>query len=227
MYESMTARLEKRLSYGVRFMFNYTWSKKLDKLSYLNPQDTSLEKRISVDDRPQRLVLSGTWQLPFGEGRHFNPQVPVANYLMSGWDLTTIYTYQPLGAPLSWGDIIYTGYSFNKLKVNPHAVTGAFDVTQFDRTAANQPVTGAHIRTLPSQVTNARADGINSMDLSIAKMSKITEKVRFQLRGDFFNFLNHPNFGAPNLTPTSTAFSTITSQANLPRQVQIQGKLTF
>jgi hypothetical protein len=227
MYESMTARLEKRLSHGVRFMANYTWSKKLDKLDYLNPQDANLEKRISADDRPQRIVLSGTWQLPFGEGRYFDPHVPVANYLISGWDLTSIYTYQPDGAPLSWGNIIYKGYSFNKLKVNPHAVSGAFDTTQFDTISADQPVTGDNIRTLPTQVSNARADGINSMDVSLSKASKITERLRWQLRGDFFNVLNHPNFGAPNLTPTSAAFSTITSQANLPRQVQIELKLTF
>jgi hypothetical protein len=227
MYDSMIARLEKRLSHGVRFMANYTWSKKLDKLDYLNPQDTHLEKRISVDDRPHRLVLSGTWQLPFGEGRQFNPQVPVANYLMSGWDLTSIYTYQPDGAPLAWGNIIYLGYNFNKLKVNPHAVNGTFDTTQFDTVAADQPITGDNIRTLPTQVSNARADGINSLDISISKGNKITEKLHAQLRGDFFNALNHPNFAAPSLTPTSTGFAKITSQANLPRQVQVELKLTF
>jgi hypothetical protein len=223
----MVVRIEKRLSHGVRFMANYTWSKKLDRLDYLNPQDVNLERRISPDDRPQRFVISGTWQLPFGEGRHFNPQVPVVNRLISGWDLTSIYTYQPLGAPLAWGNIIYTGYSFNKLIVNPHNVKGAFDTTQFDTNSADQPITGDNIRTLPTQVSNARTDGINSMDLSLSKATNITERFHAQLRGDFFNFLNHPNFGAPNLTPTSTAFSTITSQANLPRQVQVELKLTF
>ncbi len=226
-YESMVVRMEKRLSHGVRFMANYTWSKKLDRLDYLNPQDANLERRISPDDRPQRFVISGTWELPFGEGRHFNPQGPVVNRLISGWDLTSIYTYQPDGAPLAWGNIIYTGYSFNKLKVNPHNVKGAFDTTQFDINSADQPVTGDNIRTLPTQVSNARTDGINSLDLSISKATNITERFHAQLRGDFFNFLNHPNFGAPNLTPTSTAFSTITSQANLPRQVQVELKLTF
>ncbi len=111
--------------------------------------------------------------------------------------------------------------------MNPHAVNGAFDKTQFDLNSADQPVAGANIRTLPTQVTNARADGINSVDLSISKAIKITERFHAQLRGDFFNVLNHPNFGAPNLTPTSSAFSTITSQANLPRQVQVELKLIF
>jgi hypothetical protein len=149
------------------------------------------------------------------------------NRLISGWDLTPIYTYQPDGPPLAWGNIIYKGYNFSTLKVNPHNVKAAFDTTQFDTISANQPVAGANIRTLPTQVSNARADGINSVDLSISKSIKITERFHAQLRGDFFNFLNHPNFGAPNLTPTSTAFASITSQANLPRQVQIEFKITY
>jgi len=226
-FDALQVRVEKRLSHEVRFVANYQWSKKLDHLDYLNPQDTHLEKRISADDRPQRIALSGTWELPFGRDRRFNPAIPVANYLISGWDLTSIYTYQPYGAPLAWGDIIYLGSSLNSLQVNPHKVTGTFNTAMFDTTSADQPVSGDNIRTLPTQVAHARADGINSMDISLSKSSRITDSFHAQLRGDFFNALNHPNFSAPNLTPTSTAFSTITSQANLPRQVQVELKLIF
>ena len=227
MYDSMVARLEKRLSHGVRFMANYTWSKKLDKLDYLNPQDANLEKRISADDRPQRFVVSGTWQLPFGGGRHFNPQVPVVNYLISGWDLTSIYTYQPDGAPLSWGNIIYQGYSFNKLKVNPHAVNGTFDTTQFDTNSADQPITGDNIRTLPTQVSNARADGINSMDISISKASKITERLHRTTTRRFLQCTQSPELCRSKPDTHQHWLLKITSQANLPRQVQVELKLIF
>ena len=226
-YDMLEMRVEKRMSHGVRFLANYALSKKLDRTSYLNPQDVNLEKRISPDDRPQHLVISGTWELPFGEKRRFNPQIPVANYLMSGWNLTEIYTLQPDGPPFAWGDIIYNGTSLNSLKVNPHNVSGTFDTSQFDVKSGDQPVTGDHIRTLPTQVTHARADGINGLDLSIAKSSRITERMQTQLRCDMFNSLNHPQFSAPNLTPTSALFGTINSQANLPRQVQVSLKLTF
>jgi hypothetical protein len=88
-------------------------------------------------------------------------------------------------------------------------------------------VTGTHIRTLPTQVTNARQDGIVTLDASLVKNNRITERFQAQLRADFFNALNHPNFSAPNLTPTSAAFGTITSQANLPRTIQLGLRLTF
>lgn len=226
-YDMLQARLEKRMSHGFRFIVNYALSKKIDRTTYLNPQDLNLEKRISPDDRPQHLILSGTWELPFGKNRRYNTDLPVANYLISGWNLTEIYTFQPDGPPLAWGDVIYNGGSLNGLKVNPHHVAGAFDTSLFDRNSSHQPISGDHIRTLPTQVTHARADGINALDLSLSKTSAITEKLNAQLRCDMFNALNHPQFSAPNLSPTSSAFGTITSQANLPRQIQLSVKFLF
>jgi hypothetical protein len=224
-------RVEKRLSHGVRFLANYSWSKKLEEVSYLNPQDPAPEKRISADDRPQHLVVSGTWELPFGEGRHYRVGIPVASYLASGWNLTSIYTYQPDGAPFSWGDVALNTSNgiarLNDLQVNPHNVRAAFDTTKFVTASALQPLSGYHIRTLPTQVSNARADGINSLDMSVIKANRITERLHAQLRADFFNVLNHPNFSAPNLSPTSSAFGTITSQANLPRTIQLGLRLAF
>ena len=226
-YSMLEMRVEKRMSHGIRFLANYAISKKIDRNSFLNPQDANLEKRISADDRPHHLVISGTYELPFGEKRRFNPQVPVANYLISGWAFTEIYTLQPDGPPLTWGDIIYKGGSLNNLKVNPHHVSGAFDTSQFDTKSADQPITADHIRTLPTMVTHARADGINSLDMSLSKANRLTEKLSMQFRCDMFNSLNHPQFAAPNLTPASSQFGQITSQANLPRQVQLAVKFNF
>jgi hypothetical protein len=63
--------------------------------------------------------------------------------------------------------------------------------------------------------------------MSVIKGNKITERLQAQLRADFFNALNHPNFNGPNLSPTSSAFGTITSQANLPRTIQLGLRLAF
>lgn len=227
LFDMLQVRFEKRMSHGIRYIVNYEWSKQLEKIDFLNPQDTSLEKRIGSDNRPQRLVLSDTWQLPFGKERRFNPQSRIASYLASGWDLTEIYTLQPDGPPFTWGDVIYRGSSLNDLVVDPGNVNHAFDTAAFDTNPADQPVTGMHIRTLPTQVANAHADGIDSLDVSISKQSQITGKVSASLRADFFNALNRPQFSAPNLNPVSSGFGKITSQANLPRQMQMELKISF
>jgi hypothetical protein len=63
--------------------------------------------------------------------------------------------------------------------------------------------------------------------MSIIKNNRITERLNAQIRADFFNALNHPQFSAPNLSPISGNFGKITSQANLPRTIQLGARLTF
>ena len=53
------------------------------------------------------------------------------------------------------------------------------------------------------------------------------EATKVQLRAEFLNAFNHPQFNDPNLDPTSSAFGKITSQANLPRNIQLGVKLIF
>ncbi len=43
-----------------------------------------------------------------------------------------------------------------------------------------------------------RGPRLDNWDFSIVKDTKLTERVSFQLRGEFFNFLNHPHFANPN-----------------------------
>jgi hypothetical protein len=43
-----------------------------------------------------------------------------------------------------------------------------------------------------------RGPRLDNLDLSIVKNTKLTERLRFQLRGEFFNVLNHPHFANPN-----------------------------
>jgi hypothetical protein len=47
-----------------------------------------------------------------------------------------------------------------------------------------------------------------------------------QFRSEFFNFLNHTNFGAPTADITSASFGTIRS-TYAPRQIQFALKLMF
>ena len=55
----------------------------------------------------------------------------------------------------------------------------------------------------------------------------ITESKSLQLRGEMFNATNHPNWGNPGTVLGSSSFGIITSNSNLPRQVQIGLKLRY
>ena len=221
-FHMLQVRFEKRLSEGVQLLANYLYSKLIERRSWLNDCDPLPEKRIASDDRPQRLVISLNWELPFGQGKALGKDAPRAvRALISGWVINAIYTTQP-GSPLSWGNVIYYG---GDLKLNPRRIDQAFDVTRFNRNPQEQLAN--NIRTFPSQFANLRQDGVNNMDLSVVKDNRIGEKINLQLRCEFFNFMNHPSFNAPNLSPTSSAFGTITSQANLARSTQLALRLVW
>jgi len=140
---------------------------------------------------------------------------------VGGWMLNGIYIVQP-GPLLGWGNVIYLG---GDLQMDPQRVNRAFDTTRFNRNSQQQ--LGSNIRTFPSRFANLRADGTLTLDASLLKNTPITEKVNLQFRCEFFNVLNHPVFLAPDLSPTSTGFGTITGQNNLPRTIQMALKLTW
>ncbi len=71
-----------------------------------------------------------------------------------------------------------------------------------------------------------RAPGLEQWDLAVNKDLRITEGVKLQFRSEFFNVLNHTNFGFPVQQSNSAAFGTITTTYS-PRQIQFALKLMF
>jgi hypothetical protein len=64
-------------------------------------------------------------------------------------------------------------------------------------------------------------------DFSVTKRIRITERVRFELKGTAINILNHPNFIYGTLNFDSTSFGRVTSQRGTGRQMNIIAQLTF
>ena len=71
-----------------------------------------------------------------------------------------------------------------------------------------------------------RTPGLEQWDLGVDKNFRIHEQIAMQFRGEFFNVMNHTNFGVPNNVSTSSAFGTITTTYP-PRQIQFGLKLMF
>jgi hypothetical protein len=71
-----------------------------------------------------------------------------------------------------------------------------------------------------------RAPGLEQWDLSANKSFRIGEKAKLQFRSEFFNVINHTNFGIPNTTTTSSSFGQIRSTYPA-RQIQFALKVIF
>lgn len=221
-FQMFQTRLRKHFSGGIQLLVNYQYSKLIEKVSRLNGGDTALVKDVSNDDRPQRIVVSGSWDLPAGKGRRFaSNRGKLIDAFIGGWSVNAIFTLQQ-GAPLNWGNVIYLGGPLNN---QPRNVAGVFDVTRFDRDSTHQ--LASNVRTFADRFSNLRQDGVNAFDFSALKDFHLHESLTLQFRGEFFNLFNHPLFNAPNLTPTSSSFGLLTSQSNLPRRTQLALKLVW
>ena len=220
-FNELSVMFLKRLANGLQMTVNYQHSRQL--ASY---QQNAGEYRLyygpTSGDYPDHFVLTGTYNLPFGRGRKFLKGINrPANLLFGGWILASVYTWESGGA-LSWGNVIYYG---GPLDMQPRDLSQAFDTSRFERASANQ--LAQNYRTFPQMFNNLRSDAANNVDLSMLKDFHITEKVYAQFRFETFNTFNRCQFAAPNLSPTSQAFGTITGQANTPRSVQMGLKLKF
>jgi hypothetical protein len=226
-YHSLQVRGEKRFSAGLNASLSYTWSKTMEALSYLNPTDASLEEVISSQDRTHRLAVTAMYEFPFGRGKRFHgPSNAIVSKFISGWQVQGIYTAQS-GAALGFGNAIFLGDLKNvPLPKNQRTVDRWFNIDAgFDRNTARQ--LASNIRTLPSRFSGVRADGPNNWDLSFIKNTQIREGTQLQFRAEAINALNHPQFTAPNTTPASTAFGTVTGEFAWPRVIQFGLKLLF
>jgi hypothetical protein len=226
-YHSLQTRFEKRLSAGYTASVAWTWSKFMEATGFLNETDPRPERVISDQDRTHRLVVTGIYELPFGRGRRWlSPTKGVAGRLISGWQVSGIFQGQS-GSALGFGDsILYGSLKDIPIPNSQRTIQRWFNIDAgFERASAKQR--SWDIRTLPSRFSGIRADGMNNWDLSVIKNTHVRERGYVEFRTEFINALNHTQFSAPNTTPTSTAFGTVSGVAQFPRIIQLALRVVF
>lgn len=243
-YDGLEVRIEKRFTKGVSFLAAYTLSKGMDDSSaqfgnYSDanfPQDSNNprgEWGPSNFDTRHRLVLSYLYELPFGPGRRFGGGLsgPAAR-LLEGWQINGIYTAQsgqPF-TPILAVDNSNTGQFLDRpdLVGDPYAPGPNCPKTRTPDCWVNP---AAFARPAPFTFGNAGrgsliGPGTNNLDLSVIKNSPLGGGRRLQLRIEFFNLANHPNFDNPNRTALASLFGKIFS-AGASRQIQLGLRFIF
>jgi hypothetical protein len=209
-----------------------------------NPQDIynlKAERGPSAYDVKLMNVTSILYQLPFGKGRQFGASwgAPL-DAILGGWALNTIHTMNT-GLPLN---IIYTpsaaldgtGRLADYRGVASQRPNVVADTTRPSGVSMNDQYWNKAAFVLPTASAPYGNLGRNAMrgpnfwqwDLGVNKSFKIParEGMALQFRSEFFNFLNHTNFGTPDCSVSSASFATIKSTYP-PRQIQFALKLTF
>ena len=225
-YHALQVRAEKRFSQGYTINLAYTWSHFMDATSYLNPADAFLARSISTLDRPNRIVVSGIWEVPVGRGRtFFSDMNPGLNAIVGNWQLNSVFEHQS-GAPLGFGDVILNGsISQINLPSDQRTVDHWFNTAVFDTVSGDQRQ--FDIRTFPLFLSSVRGPSQSQFNLSAFKDFNFTERWKMQFRAECYDVLNHPNFNDPNLSVTSSNFGTISAQGSPSRQFQFALKVSF
>jgi len=179
------------------------------------------------------------YQLPFGKGRQFGANMSsILDAFAGGWELTSINTAHT-GTPL---DVTYgaTGANIvsslsNDYRGQPFLrpnVTGSA-VSQSRSAMLNTYFAGYTFSTPPASApygnvgrNSFRAPNFDQWDFSVDKNFRIMEKARLQFRAEFFDVLNHTNFGIPDTKTTDAAFGTIRNTYP-SRQIQFALKLLW
>ena len=251
-YNGMSVRVEHRFTQGLYFLNSFTWGKAMgdseQALEYYagyyeaNPQNIrnlAAEKAPSSYDVKLNDVASLVYQLPCGRGRKYAAHLhPALDAVAGGWEITSINTAHsgtPLNvfyAPSTANDVTglsndYRGQEFQRPNVTGTAVSqsrSAMLNTFFAGYTFTTPPASAPFGNLGRNAF--RAPNFDQWDFSADKYFNIRESIRLQFRSEFFNLLNHTNFGIPDTKTTDSAFGTIRSTYPA-RQIQFALKAIF
>jgi Carboxypeptidase regulatory-like domain/TonB dependent receptor/TonB-dependent Receptor Plug Domain len=223
-YSALQASLRVNGWHGVTSIVNYVWSKSLDNSSdgedfepnAAQPNDSTrpqLEYGPSNFNVPNRFTWIFAYDLPTMGGN--------LRRLKNGWGMNSSATLQS-GQPFQLNynfedDFSGSGNGFDRPDVvgpivyHPNTPLNYLDMSSFAipctiSPAAQAAPTGTAADCVPGtrHFGNEGRDSLHGptfkqWDLAIYKTTPITERLSMQLRAEFFNVLNHPNFANPFL----------------------------
>jgi hypothetical protein len=256
-YHALQLTATKRMSHGVSANASYTLSRSRGNI------DTSFQERWTagsiqdvrkldeeanvIDPNDRTHVFKGyiAWELPFGSGRRFMSGAgPVANALVSGWSVSSIFRYHS-GTPLrvvsnnsytGWSTFGYPIYA----NVDPNAdLRSQFDPDAFDQTntaaagnryfdpkAFSNPSYG-QLGAGPGFLEQLRGFGGAYEDLGIMKNIRGGDRYRVQIRFELINAFNRRYFADPVTSIGNPLFGQVISTTGQPRQGQLGLRLEW
>ncbi|MEK7407981.1 MAG: TonB-dependent receptor [Acidobacteriota bacterium] len=252
-YHGLIAKVERRYTSGLAFLFSYTFSKAIDDShsssnfsgTPSNAQcrcDLRGNKGPSAFDITQRVVLSYGYELPFGKGKPFLNAGGALNKIVGGWQINGITSAQS-GPPFqinTSGDNANIGTgagSSNNQRPNVAGdqFAGIERSAKIQRRGVDQGTyyfnRAAYAMPPLFRLGNLgkntiRGPGAHSWDFSALKNTAITERLNTQFRAEFFNVFNQTNFGLPGTLLNTPTFGIITG-ASGGRVIQFGLKLLF
>lgn len=241
-YNGLLLKVEHRFAHHFNMLTNYTWSQcistydfggELAGNNYQNPLNRNGEKADCNFDRRHIFNTSGVFDSPgIGGG--------VLRAATRDWQLAPIislYTGQPFSVTTG-SDVSLTGVGADRPNVVagvsnpfPHTTSVWFNPAIFAGGCTTAAYVGNPGCVPLGSFGNAGRDifhgpGTIQWDMSVSRRFPIKERWKLDLRGEFFNIMNHANWNAPSAGLTSSTFGQVTGFGS-PRLIQVSTKVWF
>ena len=222
-YNGLLLTLQKNLTHGLQFDFNYTWAHSIDNVSLISNQIAfggygficdavhPRECRGNSDfDVTNTISSDFTYSLPFGRGRQVASNIPWwLDELVGGWNVSGIPTFHTGAAYTPVSNAFVAGYANDApailvgpksaLRHQQHIDPSGAVYLYADPGAAAAAFTGPVGLKIGSR-NILRGPNFFNLDTGLAKNFALvpSNRVQLQFRVDAFNVLNHPNFDQIN-----------------------------
>jgi hypothetical protein len=219
-YHSLQAQATRRLTRGLQAVASYTWSHSIDNassdaLSRLRPASVSPtgtnplggDRGPSDYDVRHSFTLAATYNFP-------SPHTSFAatRGLLRDWSLDTIFrarTPTPVNV-VTRTDV--TGTGLIVALQHPDLLAGVPIYIDDPAVAGGRRINPAAFRAPPAGPQGTLGQNalqgfaVSQLDLALHRQINFSERLRLQVRAEFFNVFNHPNFGNPIGDLSSTQF---------------------
>jgi hypothetical protein len=220
-YNALQVEESHKMSHGLYFSANYTLAKNLadnqgdtptayaGEVNYgipiANRFDVHSDYGNVEGTRRHRFLFTGLYQLPVGLGRTFLNTGGWRNAVLGGWELTTITLLEtgPWLTPSisdsfdqSNTNVVNRGAFLRPDQVSTNFYQGQ-SRAQYFNLAAFAPTPAGAGRFGNAGVGILQGPGTSAASLGLAKVFRVTEKLRMRLESTFTNVLNHSNFAPP------------------------------
>jgi hypothetical protein len=249
-YNAAQVVLKQRMSNGLQFMFNYTFSAEIDdngtfRDGYLNPR---VERSRGIIDEPSIINGTAIYQLPFGSGHALGNGNGWQREVTGGWQVSGIYTYNS-GIPLA---IVGSGCvdpggstcmpNYNPGFGGPVRVNGSYGRGQTAKQLVNYLNPGAFINATNTalypnytigNVARTKPFGLRGptsydLDMELQKTLKVTEHWNAVFNATAINVTNVVIWGPPQSNVgTPSTFGQVTSVANSSRDIQLSLRINY
>jgi hypothetical protein len=234
-FNSWQSSLRQRFHHNLSASANYTWEKVLSygdgDITYISPSSSLIQNFFDVranrgrspQDVAHSFIANFVYDLPF-----FVHSNGFLRNTLGGWEGSGIFKAQT-GLPLTVTESSGSVYGRPDL-VNPGNAIVDRGLQYLNSSAflavPVSSISGEQTRPGSAGFGDIFGPGLWNLDFALSKNFQLTERLRFQLRAEMLNALNHPNPNVVNMNFSSSAFGEITG-ATAARVIQFHARVSF